>query len=168
MEGGKFDEWEFPEKIQVIKSAERKEVQVKGQAYMRWRSGDETAERMAIVQLYELGIGTQEELAKAFGIHVNSVGKYVSEFKADGGSGLISMVRGPKQSWKVIPEVRAKILITVLKEGVREYGAIQKKLEGYWHKRVSKESIRQVLLEDGLVKERIKVPGAEQGELFGG
>lgn len=66
---------------------------------MSWRVGDDTAERMAIAQLYGLGVGTQEEIAKAFMVHVNSVANYVSIFKLEGSDGLRSEPRGPK-SWK--------------------------------------------------------------------
>ena len=51
-------------------------VLVNGCLYMRWGGEDETAKRMAIVQLYEAGMGNQAELGKAFGVHINSVGLY--------------------------------------------------------------------------------------------
>ena len=57
-------------------------------------------------------------------------------------------------------------MVTVLKEGIAEYAAIQKRLEEYWNKKVSIGSIRQVLLEDGLVKEGTEIPKIEQGNLF--
>lgn len=168
MEQANFDALQFSKKIQVIESGGTKRVLVKGEPYMSWKLGDETAERMAIVQLYELGLGRQEELAEAFRMHVNSIAKYVSAFKADGTSGLISQPRGPKRRWKLLPGVRAKILMTVLTEGIREYAAIQKRLDEYWNKKVSLSSIRQVLLESGLIKEEIEVPKIEQADLFNG
>ena len=42
--------------IQIIESNGRKSLLVKGQLYMNWTAADETAERMAIAQLYELGL----------------------------------------------------------------------------------------------------------------
>ncbi len=53
---------------------------VKGRVFMRWSSGDEDSKRMAIVQLYECGYGSQEDLAEAFDVHVNSVQKYIRNF----------------------------------------------------------------------------------------
>lgn len=50
--------WEIPEKIQVAEMNGTKSVLVEGKTYMNWASGDETAERMAIAQLYKLGLGT--------------------------------------------------------------------------------------------------------------
>ena len=164
MEQGEF--WKIPEKIQIVKSNGMVRVLVEGKAYMSWVSGDEVAERMAITQLYELGLGTQEELARVFQVHVNSIAKYVSTFKADGASGLIGQSRGPKQSWKLTPQVRAKILFLVLNEGIKGYGLIQRRLD-HWNTKVSIESIRQVLLENGLIKESIGyTPTTKQGDLF--
>ncbi|MBK8871370.1 MAG: hypothetical protein IPN19_10075 [Elusimicrobia bacterium] len=114
--------WLIEKRIQVIEAEGTKSVLVKGQAYMSWRVGDDTAERMAISQLYGLGVGTQEEIAKAFMVHVNSVANYVSVFKLEGSDGLRSEPRGPKQSWKLVADVRGKILWIVMKEGVRVCG----------------------------------------------
>ena len=61
--------------------------------------------------------------------------------------GLIGQRSGPKQSWKLVPEVRAKILLTVLKDGIREYSLLQKRIQEDWNMQVSTESIRQVLIE---------------------
>ncbi|MBK8869946.1 MAG: hypothetical protein IPN19_02560 [Elusimicrobia bacterium] len=160
--------WLIEKRIQVIEAEGTKSVLVKGQAYMSWRVGDDTAERMAISQLYGLGVGTQEEIAKAFMVHVNSVAKYVSIFKLEGSDGLRSEPRGPKQSWKLVADVRGKILWIVMKEGVREYAAIQERLERQWNQKVSIESIRQVLLDNGLVEEKIKGEPQEQGDVFFG
>ena len=167
MKQGDFG-WGVPEGIQVVEADGMRRVLVDGKTYMSWVNGDESAERMAIVQLYQLGLGTQEELAKAFQVHINSVGKYVSIFKSDGASGLISQPRGPRQSWKLLPDVRAKILLTVLKEGIREYAAVQKRLEEHWNRKVSIASIRQVLLENGFVRESVDFPRIEQANLFEG
>ena len=164
MKQGDFG-WKATKKIQVVKSKGMKKVLVKGNPYMSWLNGDEAAERMAIVQLYELGLGTQEELAGAFQRHVNSVAKYISIFKSDGASGLVSQDRGPKQSWKLTPQTRARILFLVLHEGIKEYTPIQKRLED-WNRVVSIESIRQVLMENGLVAESIEAPKAKQRNLF--
>ncbi len=164
---GEFFSWKEPEKIQIVERDGRVKVFVRGRPYMNWMKDDEVAERMAIVQLYELGLGTQEELGKVFNKHVNSIAKYINTFSLDGASGLISQERGPKQSWKLTPQVRAKILFLVLNEGIKEYRLIQEKLE-QWNTKVSIESIRQMLMEDGLVKESITTErsNTKQGDLF--
>ncbi|MFA4846528.1 MAG: putative transposase [Patescibacteria group bacterium] len=132
---------------------------------MRWRVGDESTERMAVVQLNELGLVTQEELAEAFTMHVKSVTNYVAAFRREGGRGLSIQNSGPKQSWKVMPDVRAKILVTALKGRVVGYAEIQKHLKEQWNQEISVASIRQVLLDNGFIEERIRGL-VEQGDLF--
>jgi hypothetical protein len=56
--------------------------------------------------LYECGLGTEEDLAAAFGRHVNSVQKYLKDFADEGIRSLISERRGPKGRWKLTPELR--------------------------------------------------------------
>lgn len=162
----KTDKSWIKKKLQVIKSGHKKEVLVKGQQYMSWQSGDEAAERLAIVQIYKLGLGTQEELAKAFQTHINSVAKYINTFKTDGVKGLISQPRGPKKRWKIVPEMRGKILMAVLNEGIKEYGKIQEQIKKQWNKEVSIESIRQVLMENGFIRGRVKPIKVEERNLF--
>ena len=60
--GGK--EWKAFKKIQVIETEGTKKAFIRGHLYMSWESGDQYAQRVAIVQLYECGVATQEELAK--------------------------------------------------------------------------------------------------------
>jgi len=161
--GGK--EWEAFKKIQVIETKTTKKTFVRGHLYMSWESGDQSAQRVAITQLYECGIATQEELAEAFGISIKSVYNYVTAFSTGGIQDLIEQSSGPKQRWKLLPEVRAKILVIVLKEGIREYAAVRKRLKN-WNVDISIESIRQVLLESGLVRESVNTWEGEQGNLF--
>lgn len=117
-------------------------------------------ERMAIVQLYKSKLGTQDDLSRIFGLHVNSVQKYVVDFAKDGFQGLVTQRSGPKESWKLTPRLRVKILLLTLREGKISYEAIQKRL-AEWNEQLSIASIRQVLLENGLVSESISVADCE-------
>ena len=67
-----FAGWTPEKSIKVVEGEGITRVLVKGHPYMSWDSGDEGCVRMAIVQLYDCGLGTQEDLAGAFGRHVNS------------------------------------------------------------------------------------------------
>ena len=139
---------------------------VEGRPYMQWSLDDVLTKRMAIAQLHKLNIVSQEEIAAAFGISAKSVYKYIKGFTARGSAGLIGGKKGPKSRWKVNAEVRGKILYVFLKEGVVEYEQIKARLES-WSEEVGISSIRQVLLENGLVQEVAAVPGlANSGELF--
>ena len=71
MDDFNFPGWQPEKSINVVAGERVTRVFVKGQPYMSWQSGDEGCLRLAIVQLYQCGLGTEEELAAAFGRHVN-------------------------------------------------------------------------------------------------
>jgi hypothetical protein len=110
--------------------------------------------------LYKSKFATQKDLSRVFGIHINSVQKYIADFTDAGLEGLIPQRSGPRESWKLTPRLRSKILILALKEGILGYDAIQKRLEA-WNEQVSISSIRQVLLENGFVNETVRVGDTE-------
>jgi len=120
------------------------------------------------VQLYECGLGTQEELAEVFGRHVNSVQRYIAGFADEGLRGLLSERRGPKGGWKITPELRGKILLIVFREGIGNPEAIQQRLVQGWNVVVSAPSIQQVLEDNGLSEPKAggADDGAVQSELF--
>ena len=155
-----FPWYKPPKKIEVIESDGIKKVFLNGKLYMSWASWDTACQRMVIAQLYNSQFATQQDLSEVFNIHLNSVQKYVADFARDGLEGLITRRSGPRESWKLTAGVRAKILIIALKQGILGYEAIQKRLE-VWNEFVSIPSIRQVLLENGFVNERVRVDGME-------
>jgi len=155
-----FPWYKPPKKIEVIESDGIKKVFLNGKLYMSWASWDTACQRMVIAQLYNSQFATQQDLSEVFNIHLNSVQKYVADFARDGLEGLITQRSGPRESWKLTAGVHAKILIIALKQGILGYEAIQKRLE-VWNEFVSIPSIRQVLLENGFVNERVRVDGME-------
>ncbi len=168
MDGVHFPGWQSEKSIQVIEDNGLTRVMVRGRPYMRWRSGDEECVRLAIVQLYECGLGTEEDLAEAFGRHLRSVQRYVADFVGEGMQGLMSERRGPKGGWKLTAELRGKILLIVLREEISKLEAIQQRLKDAWHEEVSLPSIQQVLEENGLGDPTTRGVGdaVGQGELF--
>ncbi|MHC1763472.1 MAG: helix-turn-helix domain-containing protein [Verrucomicrobiia bacterium] len=163
-----FPGWRPEKSIEVVEANGLARVLVKGQPYMSWQSGNEGCLRLAIAQLYECGLGTGEQLAQAFGRHVNSVQKYLKDFANEGVQGLMPERRGPKGRWKLTPELRGKILLIVLREGIWKLEAIQQRLMEAWYEAVSVPSIQQVLEENGLGESTIRSVGdpVVQGELF--
>lgn len=145
-----FPGWQPEKSIHLVTGEGMTQVLVKGRLYMSWQSGDEECLRLAIVQLHQCGLGTKEELAVAFGRHVNSVQRYLAEFADQGMRGLLSERSGPKGPWKITAAVRAKVLLIVLRDGVWELEAIQRRLAEVWHEVLSVPSIQQVLEENGL------------------
>ena len=168
MDDVNFPGWRSEKSIQVVEGNGRTRVLVKGKPYMSWRSGDEVCVRLAMAQVYECGLGTEEDLAEAFGRHVNSAQKYLKDFADQGTRGLMSERRGPKGRWKLTPELRGKILRIVLREGVWQLEAIQRRLLEAWHEAVSVPSLQHVLEENGLGEPTTRGVGDEvvQGELF--
>lgn len=169
MDDVNFAGWTPEKSIRVVEGDASTRVLVKGQPYMSWPSGDEGCVRMAIVQLYDCGLGTQEDLAEAFGRHVNSVQRYITDFACEGMRGLMSGRSGPKRRWKITPELRGKILLIVLREGIWKLEAIQQRLAEAWQEEVSVPSIQQMLEENGLGEPKVRGVngGGLQGELFG-
>ena len=87
-----------------------KRLFLNGHPCMNWPTQDDLSPHLAIVQIYGLGIGTQDELAKVFGINEKSVYNYMQAFSIKGAHGLIPQKSGPKGNLKLNTRVRSKIL----------------------------------------------------------
>ena len=85
-----FPGWQAEKTVRLVSSEGMTQVFVKGRLYMSWRCGDEECLRLAMVQLHQCGLGTEEELAAAFGRHVNSVQRYLAGFAEGGERGLVA------------------------------------------------------------------------------
>jgi transposase len=144
-------EWEGRARIQLLADGEVMKLLMGGRLYMSWPSEDDLSARMAIVQLSTLGIGTYQEIAKAFRIHEKSVYNFIQSFSQKGAYGLIPEKRGPRGSWKLNARMRSAILFLALNQGMLEYEQIKKQLHD-WGESVSVPSIRQVLLESGIIE----------------
>lgn len=164
MKPDNFPEWNKYKDIKVTEFNGVKKILIKGQTYMKWQAEDEATQRMAIVQLYDTILGNQKILANLFKVHINSIQKYISDFSKDGFTGLLSQRSGPKDKWKITPQLRAKILLIVLKMGISEYESILEKLKD-WNEDVSLGSIHQVLLENGLVNKRKNISPEDIGQM---
>ena len=153
-------------RIAVLEDKCKRLVVVEGRPYMLWSVDDVLTERMAVAQLYELEMGSQQEIATAFRMSGKSVYRYSRVFAARGSAGLLGEKKGPKSRWKITGEIRAKILYLFFIEGIVEYEKIRERLAG-WGEDVGITSIRQVLMENGLVNEVSVFPAlANPAELF--
>ena len=155
-------------RIRVLESGGEACVLVDGQLYMRWEAGDEESRRIAMVQLHACEWAGRDELASAFGVHVNTLQKYITQYAQDGSGGLALRRRGPQGGWKLTAQRRGKILTTAIRDGVESVDALQRRLHEQWGEEISRRSIRRVLEENGLLDaERPETEGrVEQGELF--
>lgn len=155
-------------KIEIISAGGEQKVLLHGRPYMSWSCEDQIAPRVAIVQMCGSGLASQEELAVLFGVHERSIRNYIAAYKIDGINGLSSQPKGPKESWKITPETRFKILEIAYGNLNMTYARLAEILKGRWNVEVSINSIRQVLMENGFVEERIKRESSQPMDLFGG
>ncbi len=163
MDEGQFKEFNALARIQKIDINGRSEVLVDGQKYMEWVTGDEVSYRMGVIQLYQTGKGSQEEIAKAFGIHVNSVYNYVKSYKEEGGRGLIKK-ENQVEPWKITAEMKFKILEIAFRNRDLSLEEMVKQLEKRWNQKVSRNSLRMVLMENGFIKEEMRRDDLNLGE----
>lgn len=147
----KFPGWELFKKIQVITVGEEQKVLLEGRPYLSWAYKDRAAPRLAITQLYKSGLATQEELAEAFGIHGNSIYNYTTTFERDGVAGLLGQQPGPKEPWKITPDLRFTILEVAFANKSISYQNIADLVKKRWDREINIRAIRRVLVENGLV-----------------
>lgn len=152
----KFPGWDLSKKIMVIKEGQEQKVLLEGRPYMSWAYNDQVAPRVVIAQLYKSDLAMQEELAEAFGIHVNSVHNYISRFEKDGVAGLLDQQAGPKDSWKITPEIKFMILEVAFSDMNLSYEKVADLVKKKWKKEISISAIRSVLIESGLRSPMIK------------
>ena len=150
MADANFPGWKPEKTIPRVTGEGMTRLFVKGRLYLSWRCGDQECLRWAMGQLHPWGLGTEAELAAAFGRQANSGQRYLAGFAEGGVRGLLAERRGPKGPWKITAAVRAKILRIVLREGVWELEAIERRLAQDGHEVVRVPSIQQVLAENGL------------------
>jgi len=154
------------QRIAMAREQERRLVLVEGRPYMAWVASDTLMERIAVAQLCELNMGSQEEIGAAFRMSIRSVYNHYRAFAAKGSAGLLKGKMGPKGQWKITSAVRGKILYVFLKEGISDYERIKERLVR-WGEQVGISSIRQVLLANGLGKEMpVSAELATSGELL--
>ena len=67
--------------------------------------GDKEAEVACIATLSRAGLAKDVEIASAFGVHRNTVGRVARRFEREGMAAVVAVKRGPKRPWKVTPEV---------------------------------------------------------------
>ena len=151
-----FPGWDLSKKIMVIKEGQEQKVLLEGRPYMSWAYNDQVAPRVVIAQLFKSDLARQEELAEAFGIHVKSVYNYITRFEKDGIAGLLDQQSGPKDSWKITPEIRFMILEVAFSETNLSYEKIADLIKRRWKREISISTIRSVLIEDGLRSPGIK------------
>ena len=146
------EDWPLGGRLKLVSDGFGRQVLVDGKPYMSWSVEDKASQRMAIAQIHRAGIASQQELARVFGVHVKSVGRYVQAFGAQGLSGLVSSRSGPKESWRVNRWVRGQVLLIALKYDIVDCEAIRQRMQTWFGEDLSSSSIRRILMENGVVE----------------
>src|SRR5262249_19637167 len=76
-----------------------------GAVIARYDIKDRTAQAAVRVLLARSGLVTQVELADAFGVHRNTLGRALRDLETGGMAAVVPAKRGPKGPYKVTPEV---------------------------------------------------------------
>src|SRR5712691_7770253 len=84
-------------------------VWVHGLAAFAWDGGDETARRLAAVQLVRLRAASQRQVAAGFGTDPVTVWRWDRALAGNGVAGLIPARKGPRGAWKLTPELAERI-----------------------------------------------------------
>ena len=111
--------------------------------------------RLEVIQRLEEKRLKQKEAAEILGVSVRQVKRLLSQYRKDGASGLVSGRRGKASHHQLSAEVKRRSL-DLLKGKYRGFGptlACEKLVEVEGLK-ISDESVRQIMLAEGLWKAR--------------
>jgi DNA-binding transcriptional regulator YhcF (GntR family) len=89
----------------LFDTAEERVVFHGGAVIARYDIKDRTAEAAVRVMLARSGLVTQVELADAFRVHRNTLGRALRDLETGGMAAVLPAKRGPKGPYKVTPEV---------------------------------------------------------------
>lgn len=82
--------------------------------FMRYYEGDLATQKVAIIQLYRTGLAEQKQIARAFGIHPNTVNNLIRSYGKIKDLSFLQNRRGPKDNYSLTPRVKRVIYEEVL------------------------------------------------------
>jgi len=77
--------------------------------FMRYYEEDVVSEKVAIIQLYRTGLAEQKQIARAFGIHPNTVNNLIRSYGKIKDLSFLQRRRGPKDNYSLTPRVKRVI-----------------------------------------------------------
>ena len=133
-----------------------------------WAEDDRSTRRLVAAQLVNAKLATRVEVARVFGLHVNTVSRIAQQVAAEGVTASIGRKRGPHGPFKVTPAVVAELRQAV-EAGLTERAA-QHQLEQRLKIKLSQPQVHRVM--SRLKRERSEqlalalfaVAAEEQGE----
>jgi transposase len=125
-------------------------------ALFEWTEDDRATRRLVAAQLVNAKLSTRVEVARVFGLHVNTVSRIAQQVAAQGVIASIGRKRGPHGPFKVTPAVVAELREAV-EAGLTERAA-QRQLEQGLKIKLSQPQVHRVMY-------RLKQERAEQPAL---
>ncbi len=125
-------------------------------ALFEWSDEDRATRRLVVAQLVNAKLATRVEVARVFGLHVNTVSRIAQQVAAQGVTASIGRKRGPHGPFKVTPAIVAELRRAAV-DGLTERAA-QRRLEQRLKIKLSQPQVHRVMY-------RIKRELAEQPAL---
>jgi transposase len=112
-------------------------------ALFEWCDDDRATRRLVVAQVVNAKLATRVEVARVFGLHVNTVSRIAQQVAAQGVTASIGRKRGPHGPFKVTPAVVAELRRAV-EDGLTERAA-QRQLEHHLKIRLSQPQVHRVM-----------------------
>jgi transposase len=125
-------------------------------ALFEWTEDDRATRRLVVAQLVNAKLATRIEVARVFGLHLNTVRRIAQRIAAHGVTASVDRKRGPHGPRKATPPVEAELRRAV-KDGLTERAA-QRRLEQRLKVKLSQPQVHRVM-------HRLKQELAEQPAL---
>lgn len=123
-------------------------------ALFDWTDGDRATRRLVAAQLVNAKLSTRVEVARVFGLHVNTVSRIAQQVAAQGVTASIGRKRGPHGPFKVTPAIVAELRQAV-EAGLTERAA-QRELEQRLKIKLSQPQVHRVMYR--LKQEQVQQP----------
>ena len=112
-------------------------------ALLAWAEADRATRRLVVAQLVNAKLATRVDVARVFGLHVNTVSRIAQQVAAEGVTASVRHKRGPRGPFKVTPAVMAELRSAVA-DGLTERAA-QRQLEQRLKVRLSQPQVHRVM-----------------------
>jgi len=112
-------------------------------ALFEWAEDDRATRRLVVGQVVNAKLATRVEVARVFGLHVNTVSRIAQQVAAEGVTASVRYKRGPRGPFKVTPAVVAELRRAV-DDGLTERAA-QHQLEQRLKIKLSQPQVHRVM-----------------------
>lgn len=126
-------------------------------ALFAWAEADRATRRLVVAQLVNAKLATRVEVARVFGLHVNTVSRIAQQVAAEGVTASVRHKRGPRGPFKVTPAVVAELRRAV--EDRLTERAAQRQLEQRLKVKLSQPQVHRVMHQ--LKRQLVQQPALE-------